>query len=395
MKNNLINRHARIDVADILRGFSVMGIILLHSIEHFNFYSYPDTSQQSLFLNFTDKVIWDSLFFTFGGKAYAIFALLFGFSFFIQDDNQKKRGADFRLRFMWRLVLLFIIGNLNAAFFTGEILVMYSLLGFILVGVCRLPDKVVFWLAVLFLLRPLEWGKAIYALMNPEYVLAKSLVGYYFGRAGEVQSGGTFSETLRVNLWEGQLASLTWAWEYGRIFQTVALFIFGMLLGRKEWLIYSKKHARIWLILLAGALIAYFPLIGLKNLLPDFMENRFALASFQMIFQSLANVAFMILLVTGIWFAFYSTRLKNLLSKLTPYGKMSLTNYITQSIVGSMLFYNWGFGLYRYLGITASLGVGILLFILQLSFCNWWLRSHSHGPFEYFWKKATWIGKKA
>ena len=45
-----VKKHARVDVADVLRGFAVLAIILLHSIEHFNFYSYPDTADQSLSL---------------------------------------------------------------------------------------------------------------------------------------------------------------------------------------------------------------------------------------------------------------------------------------------------------------------------------------------------------
>ena len=130
-----------------MRGFAVLAIILLHSIEHFNFYSYPDTAGQSTWLNFCDKAIWDGLFFAFGGKAYAIFAMLFGFSFFIQHDNQRMRGKDFRLRFCWRLLLLFVIGQFNAAFFTGEILVMYALVGFILPLTCRLSTRALVWLA--------------------------------------------------------------------------------------------------------------------------------------------------------------------------------------------------------------------------------------------------------
>lgn len=51
---------------------------------------------------------------------------------FIQNDNQRMRGNDFRLRFCWRLILLFLIGNINASFFTAEVLVLYSLVGFIL-----------------------------------------------------------------------------------------------------------------------------------------------------------------------------------------------------------------------------------------------------------------------
>ena len=146
--------HARVEVADVLRGLAVMGIIILHCIEHFNFYSFPDTSGDGPWLRFCDRAVWDGLFFVLGGKAYAIFALLFGFSFFIQDDNQRLRGKDFRLRFCWRLFLLFLFGNFNACFFTAEILVMYSILGFILVLTCRLSDKWAFLLACLFMLQP-------------------------------------------------------------------------------------------------------------------------------------------------------------------------------------------------------------------------------------------------
>ena len=165
-----IKGHARVDVADVLRGLAVMGIIILHSIEHFNFYSFPDTTTQSDWLNFTDKAIWNGLFFMFGGKAYAVFALLFGFSFFIQNDNQRMRGNDFRLRFCWRLILLFLIGNINASFFTAEVLVLYSLVGFILPLTCRLKDKWVFLLACVLLIQPLPLYYVIRACLDPSFI---------------------------------------------------------------------------------------------------------------------------------------------------------------------------------------------------------------------------------
>lgn len=96
----------RIEVVDALRGFAVMAIILLHNIEHFNLYNFPEATTD--FMKALDKGVWDTLFFLFSGKAYAIFALLFGFSFFIQFDNQARKGKDFRLRFFWRLMLLFL-----------------------------------------------------------------------------------------------------------------------------------------------------------------------------------------------------------------------------------------------------------------------------------------------
>lgn len=381
--------HARIDVADVMRGLAVMGIILLHSIEHFNFYSFPDTSEQSHWLNFTDKAIWDGLFFMFGGKAYAIFALLFGFSFFIQDDNQRMRGYDFRMRFCWRLILLFLIGNLNAAFFTAEVLVLYSLVGFILPLTCRLSDKWVFALACVLLIQPLPLYFVVRACFDPSFVSPVIPTGSLWGATFEAQSHGNFLETLRVNLWEGQLASLAWAWDNGRVFQTAALFLLGMLMGRRGLLL--KENLYVWNKILWGALLVFFPLYGLGNMLPDYIENPSILKPLLLIISSLHKFAFMGILVSGIVSAFYTTKLQATMLKLIPYGKMSLTNYITQSIVGSMLYYHWGFGLHNQLGITASFLTGILLFVLQFAFCRWWMNRHAHGPLEYLWKRATWL----
>ena len=176
MEHKIAETNARIDVADVLRGLAVMGIILLHSIEHFNFYSFPEEVPFE-WMKFTDQAIWRGLFFTFSNKAYAVFALLFGFSFYIQDNNQQRRGKDFRLRFLWRLFILFIIGQFNAAFFTGEILTMYAILGIILPIFCRMSDRTVAIFATLLILQPIDWAKLIYALCNPDYVAGNSLAG--------------------------------------------------------------------------------------------------------------------------------------------------------------------------------------------------------------------------
>ena len=144
-----------------------MAIILLHSIEHFNFYSFPDAAGQPAWLNFCDKAIWDGLFFAFGSKAYGIFALLFGFSFFIQDDNQRMRGNDFRLRFCWRLFLLFLFGQLDAMFFTGEVLVLYALVGFILVFICRLSTRTLCIIGAVLILQPVCIWQMLRAATDP------------------------------------------------------------------------------------------------------------------------------------------------------------------------------------------------------------------------------------
>lgn len=379
----------RIDVADVLRGFAVMGIVVLHSIEHFNLYDYPQVTQP--LLQFTDRVVWDSLFFAFGGKAYAIFALLFGFSFYVQDSSAARRGCDFRGRFAWRLVLLFIFGNINAAFFVGEVLVLYSLVGFLIIPVCRLSNKTVLWIAAILMLQPMEWGRLLYAVANPDYVAGPALDAKYWVITKAVQMGGSFFETIKCGLWEGQIASLAWAWENGRCFQTPALFMLGMVIGRTGLFTYSRHNIRIWFTVLIVALAAFFPLNGLWSVLPDFVQDPETIRPLRLIIKSLANVSFMSVLVSSIILLYYTTKCKDILKRLAPYGRMSLTNYITQSVVGAMLFYGWGFGLHKELCITYSALVGVGLFIIQYMFNIWWLRGHRQGPLEWLWKRATWI----
>jgi len=388
-----MNNTNRIDVADALRGFSILGIVLLHSIEHFNFYVYPDVT--SNWLKFTDTIIWDSLFFTFGGKAYAIFAMLFGFSFFIQNNNQAEKGVDFRPRFAWRLVLLFIWGNLNAIFFTAEVLVLFALMGFLMIPLSSLKNKPLLIIAAICIIQPVEWGKVIYALANPDYEIGKSLDSAYWAFTIEAQKNANFLEMAKVNLWYGQLASLAWAWENGRCFQVIALFIFGFLIGRTKFFTYSEKNLSLWGKILVVSIICFFPLYGLTSIIPGFIENKAVLKPLMLIIQSLAKFSFMCFLTSLVVLAFYTTtKGKKWLQKLIPIGKMSLTAYITQSVIGSFIFYNWGLGLYDELGITYSVMVGIGIFLIQYIFANWWMKKYRHGPLEYIWKKATWIGAK-
>ena len=228
MENNTSNSLNRVLAIDALRGFAVMGIILLHNIEHFNFYSFPMGAPD--WLQSLDTHLWDMLFFIFSGKAYAIFALLFGFTFYLQNQNCERRGEDFRNRYMWRLVLLLGFGLINASFFPGEILVLYALLGFVLVPVRKLSNKTVFWIMLIFMLQPLDWLKVAYAAIFPEARPEQMI--WSLGDVYPGLRGSSFTEMVRQNLESGVMASLNWAWCYGRVFQTAALFMLGMLLGR-------------------------------------------------------------------------------------------------------------------------------------------------------------------
>ncbi len=165
----------------------------------------------------------------------------------------------------------------------------------------------------------------------------------------------------------------------------------GMLIGRGGLFIGTEKNIRLWIKVFIVSVAAFFPLYGLGGLLPDFISREDLLVPLSLIFSSLSNIALIGILFAGIILVYYLTKFRSVLARLAPYGRMSLTNYLSQSLLGAFLFYNWGLGLYRHTGITVCFLIGVGVFILQLALCNLWLRRHRQGPLEWLWKKATWI----
>ena len=145
-----IDKNPRIEVVDALRGFAVMAILLVHNLEHFIFPIYPTDSPS--WLDILDQGVFNSVFTLFAGKAYAIFALLFGFTFYIQSNNQKKQGKDFGYRFLWRLALLAVFATLNAAFFpAGDVLLLFVVVGVVLFLTRNWNNKAIFITSFIFL----------------------------------------------------------------------------------------------------------------------------------------------------------------------------------------------------------------------------------------------------
>jgi uncharacterized protein len=379
----------RLTVVDALRGFAILSIMLLHNIEHFDLYHFPEYLPQ--WMKAIDTIIWDSLFFLFGGKSYAIFALLFGLTYAIQFYNQQQRGNDFSGRFLWRLLLLLIFGLFNSIFFEGDILAIYAAVGIILVPFRKLSNKVVLFAAIILMLQPLEWGKLIYILSQPDYSEPASQANIYFAKIGDYLINGNFWEAAKGNLINGRTAVFYWSLENGRFFQTAALFLLGFLLGRTKKFHPTPENKKFWQKTLIIAALAFLPLYLLKEALPA-TEIRPAIVSrLRLVITSWSNFSFMMVLTASFILLFEQTFVRKTLNRLSPLGRMSLTNYVMQSMAGSFIYYGYGLGMYAYTGATLSLAIGIVLAILQTLFSRWWFKTHQRGPREQIWHKLTWL----
>lgn len=381
------NNTSRLDVIDALRGFAIVSIMLLHNIEHFDFYFAP--AGLPAWLQAVDKAIWDSMFFLFGGKSYAIFALLFGMTFFIQHHNRELKGEDFRPRFAWRLMLLLGFGLVNSMFYHGDILSIYAVLGLALIPVARLRSGLVLAIAIVLLVQPFAWIEFIQALPHPDEKLGDPASWAYFGRANEYMAHGSAAQVWWGNLTNGKIGVIRWSWENGRIFQIPALFMLGMLAGRKGMFQMSPENKRRWGKILVIAVIAFIPLYLLKTYPAAWRIGEALRRPLLVIITSWSNLAFMAVLVSGFALLFYSWRW---LEVFSPLGRMSLTSYVVQSIIGTSIYYGFGLGMYQYTGTSFALLIGLALALLQRQFSVLWLRRHKQGPLETVWHKATWIG---
>lgn len=385
----LLKKSPRIEVVDALRGFAVMAIILVHNLEHFIFPVYPTDSPE--WLKILDQGVFNGVFSLFAGKAYAIFALLFGFTFYIQTSNQKRQGKDFGCRFLWRLVLLAGFATLNAAFFpAGDVLLLFVVVGIVLFLTRNWSDKAVLVASVIFLLQPVEWYHYIASLVNPAHQLPDLKVGEMYAEVAEYTKAGNIGDFIRGNVTLGQKASLLWAVNAGRFFQTAGLFLLGFYIGRKQLFAASGKNLHLWIKILIVSAVAFAPLYTLKELVME--SSPIIRQSVGTAFDMWQKLAFTLVLIASFVLLYQNKRFCGKVSSLRFYGRMSLTNYITQSIVGAFIYFPFGLYLAPYCGYTASLLVGIFTFLLQVRFCKWWLGRHKQGPLESIWHKWTWIG---
>ena len=363
--------NTRIDVADALRGIAVAGIILYHSVEHFDIF----TQEPIAFTLPCDQAVGDVLAWILSGKMYGIFAKLFGLSFFIMNDNQQQKGRSFLGRFAWRMCLLFLFGVINVAFYDGDILMLYAVYGLLLIPVSCLPSKVVWCIIGLLAIQPIE----LFCLLTGITFDHTRLFGIY-NQAIALHEHGTFWENAVNNMRYGFELNFRYNVFSGRLTQLLCLFILGMQLGRQR-LFYNERHnLKIW--------HGIFGITASVVIVLSFVD----FGSLESWLKPIYNLIILLMIVSATvsaWYAFEGVR--RLLHHLCVFGRMSLTNYLLQSVIGSFIFCGYGLACYRLVGITYAVLIGLGMVIFQYLFCCYWFNGHQRGPLEGLWRKLTWI----
>lgn len=230
-------------------------------------------------------------------------------------------------------MLLAGFATLNAAFFpAGDVLLLFAVVGIVLFVVRNWSDRGVLVAAVSFLLQPVEWGHYVAWLIDSAHRLPDLGVDAMYAAVAEVTKTGDFASFIATNIGLGQKASLLWAVNAGRFSQTAGLFLLGFYFGRKQMFAATDTNLRRWVGLLVVSALAFAPLYSLRDLAMggEPMVRQTVGTAFDM-WQKLA---FAFVLVASFAILFRNRGFARAVGGLRYYGRMSLTNYISQSVVG-------------------------------------------------------------
>jgi uncharacterized protein len=278
----------------------------------------------------------------------------------------------------------------HGAFFTGDILIVYALLGLLLIPFRNLKTRtlVITALILVFNVPGLLLGGLQLAAPAPtpeqQKVRAEAAASFLQSaqHLAQVKHSCSAVELVRLNLTTGAAAKAFFMIFTGRLWITFALFLLGMCAGRLEIFKDTEANRRFFRRWLwpAGAGAQVTTLIEIAH--PTAMQitswlDLFAWFSFTV--QQMSLSAFYVAMVVLLY---WRKPAQGVLPALAPLGKMGLTSYLGQTVFGVLVFYGIGLGLMGKVGAAAAIGMAIAFFIVQIFFARAWLSRFSLGPVE-------------
>lgn len=348
---------SRITSIDALRGVTLLGILVVHAAVLF---SYINKNNSLTFISDIGNNVGNTILAIFQYRCNTIFGILFGVSFYLILRNPKYTS----LKFVWRCVLLVCIGLLNKLFYTNDALMWYGIWGCVLVLFRNFSNKALFISFIFFLVassmcsffdfRHLIFGERNWSIRYIQDATITSIASYPI-KSAILDYVYLLSNKLFDSLWK---------------------FLLGYYLARAGYIDEIEKYARkkgLIITIISG----YVLLTSLDRYCVQILRNDILCTVYYLYGALSYAISFLFL-----YYRFYPR-----LGFFEYYGKLGLTNYSTQGILGiclaSTIFipYKWDL---HYV-IIAS----FILYFLQSLFSYYWLQYFKNGPMEYIWRSLT------
>lgn len=372
----------RIEALDVLRGFALLGIFIANMLTFHSPYFYIDP--HSYFSTPSDVASYKLISIFVETSFYPIFAMMFGYGLNMQYEKAKANGKPYVPMMARRLAILMGFGLIHALFiWSGDILFTYALMGFIMLAVVRIPKKWLFWIALIVYLLPTAlFIGAIYLLtkLDPNSLMEGFVDIQQIELAITAYAHGTYGEALIFRMTEWLLIGLSSS--FLGVFMVLPLIMLGAAFSK--WKLFERaaemkgKIAIVGFIaLVAGIFIKSWPSIDGNTYYNQLIQ--------QLIGGPILAIGYACVIILLCTLPVFRT----IFRPISKAGRMSLTTYLTQSIVATLLFYGYGFGLYGKVDIETGTLIAVGIFVIQVIFAELWLLKFRMGPFEWLWRKGT------
>lgn len=379
---NPIAEKQRLTWIDAARGFAILGIFMVNvPAFHAPYFLYggatifwPTKADQAI------QIIIDIFF---QASFYTLFSFLFGFGIQIIVENITKRNQPVKSLLYRRLLILIGFGLIHAfLIWHGDILLTYGIIGMLLLLFLNKSTRTLLRWAFGLLIIP----TLIYTLLL--FGVREQLEGYdiiAIEQAIANYGSGNLLDIWQQNLRDWQTSNSLFTY-FILTCNLLPLFLLGMVTARKRWL-HDVKHFKpflryVWLISFVLFIVFKAGVYLIGN--PDWLS---------MMQDTIGGSASAVFYLTSITLLFQQRTGAKLLKPLTYVGRMSLSNYIFQSIICFILFYNIGFGLYNSIQPMGSIAIVLVVYATQLFLSKWYSKYFRFGPLEWVWRRLMYMEK--
>jgi uncharacterized protein len=376
---------SRLRDVDALRGFALLGILLVNITFMASAYQGSGVADPAFgsALDTTVRFLTEVFF---EAKFYLLFSFLFGYSFTLQTASADRDGAAFLPRFLRRCAGLFVLGLCHAVLlFPGDILTTYAVLGLVLLALRRIRPRTAVRTAVVLLCAT----AAGYLLLA---VAAAGAGG--IDTAAVVEEGRQATEALRGDAGSviaahlRQLPDMAFLLVFFQAPAAFAAFLLGLAAGKRRVLDDPARHTPFlrrlqWVgfpVGIAGGLVWAHAAQGYSGTAYQLVAVAVDVVTAPLLAAAYAATVLRVLA---------GPRGRRMARVLAPAGRMTLTNYLTQSLVLAFVFTGFGAALVGRLAPGYVVLAALALFAAQAVFSRWWLERHRYGPVEWVLRAVT------
>ncbi|MDM5246549.1 DUF418 domain-containing protein [Lysinibacillus sp. G4S2] len=370
----------RIATLDILRGISLLGILLVNMYAFYLPMPYIDLA--SWFTRPSDIVWQQNLDIYVQSSFYPLFAMLFGYGLAMQWQKAQSREQNFYTIGLRRLSVLFVFGFLHAVLiWWGDILMTYAFCGIFLLLLLRLHP---IWLLSIGIMINSVWQAFmlfIVGLVNFNTPVDEYLDITSVEQAITAYGTGSWLDAFMQRLTDLSVQAGIGMW-FAALFTVLPYMLIGAAASKWRLVERAKEFKWLWLSLaIAGLAIGIFikslPIMFTRTYFLDYLKVYIGGP-----ILSVGYIGVIVLLCL-------LPVVPKLLSPFAKMGRMSLTMYILQSIIGTCLFYQFGFGWYGKVSVATGVLIAVSIIVVQMIVAEIWLAKWKQGPLEALWRKLT------